>query len=173
VLTLFKVDFASASPVAAFVLNVPNDEVLPGASVARMEDATYFTNILRGRECSVCGADRGARTALAIPTCAVCHGSVDASAALLAIARGAAKIVCSVECTEVAFQEGLTGGLLCPACGGAWSAPAPPPRTCRSCAKDLSFDAGYLGLWESGRILAFCGTPCFELHRARVNPFCG
>jgi len=138
-----------------------------------MEDAVYFANILRGRECVVCGADRKASTALAWSTCAVCHGPLDPAKALLGIAKGAAKPVCSPACLEVVVQEGLVGGDACPACASAWSAAAPHARACRTCANALAFDAGYVGVFDAGRLVTFCSPACFELHEARVNPFCG
>ncbi len=138
-----------------------------------MEDSAYFANILRSRECAVCGADRRATVVLAENGCAVCGTTMDDGHAILAIARGAAKPVCSYACLEVVLQEGLAGGAACPACGSEWSAAAPPARTCRTCAKDLAFDPGYVGLWQGGRLLAFCGLACLEMHDERVNPFCG
>lgn len=138
-----------------------------------MEDATYFANVLRARECSVCGADRKAATVLASPNCAVCSTTLDDGHAFVAIAKGAAKPLCSFPCLEVALAEGLANGGTCPGCGSPWSAARPPPRTCRTCAKDLAFDAGYVGLWEGGRLLTFCGPTCLERHEARANPFCG
>jgi len=138
-----------------------------------MEDAVYFANILRGRECVVCGTDRKASAALASAACAVCHGSLDSSRALLAIAKGAAKPACSAACLEVILQEGLVGGDACPACGSFWAAAAPHPRACRTCAKGLAFDAGYVGLFDAGRLQTFCSIACLEMQKARPNPFCG
>jgi hypothetical protein len=138
-----------------------------------MEDAVYFANVLRSRECAVCGADRKASAVLAIPRCAVCDTTLDDGHAFLAIGRGAAKALCSYPCLEVVLAEGLAGGVACPACGTPWSAAAPHERACRSCAKALPFDEGYVGLWQGGRVLTFCGVPCLEMHDARVNPFCG
>ncbi|MEK6986869.1 MAG: hypothetical protein AABX97_02100 [Candidatus Thermoplasmatota archaeon] len=138
-----------------------------------MEDAVYFANILRSRECAVCGADRMVSPSLAGTDCSVCHGPVDSAHALLAIAKGAAKVACAIPCLEVVLQEGLVGGDACPACGSPWGTAAPHPRTCRTCAKALAFDAGYLGLFEVGRLRTFCSTACLEMHEARVNPFCG
>lgn len=138
-----------------------------------MEDAVYYANVLRPRECAVCGADRKAATVLAVPTCAVCSTTLDDGHAILAIGKGAAKAVCSYPCLEVVLGEGLAGGDACPGCGSPWSEAAPHPRTCRTCAKELAFDAGYVGLWQGGRLLTFCGLPCLEMHDARVNPFCG
>ncbi len=138
-----------------------------------MEDATYFANVLRSRECSVCGTDRKASAVLADPRCTVCGTTLDDGHALLAIAQGAAKAACSMACLEVVLNEGLAGGDSCPACGTPWSAAAPHPRTCRTCAKDLSFDDGYVGVWQGGRLQTFCGVPCLEMHEDRVNPFCG
>lgn len=138
-----------------------------------MEDATYFANVLRSRECSVCGADRKASVILASPNCAVCGTTLDDGHALLGIAKGAAKAVCSPTCLEVVLNEGLAGGTSCPGCGNPWSAAAPRPRTCRTCAKDVRFDEGYLGLWQGGRLATFCGVACLQMHEDRVNPFCG
>ncbi len=138
-----------------------------------MEDAVYFANILRSRECAVCGTDRKASLSLAAASCAVCHAPVDSARALLAIGKGAAKAVCSIPCLEVALQEGLAGGDACPACGSPWAAAAPHPRTCRTCAKALAFEAGYVGRFDTGRLHTFCSTACLEMHEARVNPFCG
>ncbi len=138
-----------------------------------MEDAVYYANVLRSRECAVCGTDRKAAAVLSVTECAVCRTILDDGHAILAIATGAAKAVCSYPCLEVVVGEGLAGGTACPACGSPWSAAAPHARTCRTCAKDLPFDAGYVGLWEGGRVLTFCGLPCLEMHDARVNPFCG
>ena len=138
-----------------------------------MEDATYFANVLRSRECSVCGTDRKASAVLARPICAVCGTTLDDGHALLAIAKGAAKAVCSMSCLEVVLKEGLAGGTACPGCGTEWSAAGPHARTCRTCAKPLSFEEGYVGLWEGGRLATFCGLPCLEMHEGRVNPFCG
>ena len=138
-----------------------------------MEDSVYFANILRSRECTVCGADRKAASILAIPTCAVCATGLDDGHAFVAIGKGAGKGVCSYPCLDVVLNEGLAGGALCPGCGSDWSAAAPHPRACRKCAKPLSFDNGYVGLWQGGRLLTFCGVPCLEMHDARVNPFCG
>ena len=138
-----------------------------------MEDATYFANVLRSRECAVCGADRKASTVLASPNCAVCGTTLDDGHALLAIARGAAKPICSMPCLEVVWNEGLAGGAACPGCGTEWSSAAPHPRACRTCAKSLAFDDGYVGLWEGGRVATFCGAACLEMHEDRVNPFCG
>ncbi len=121
----------------------------------------------------MCGADRKAATVLAINACAVCHTTMDDGHAILAIARGAAKPACSYACLEVVLQEGLAGGTDCPGCGSEWSAAAPSARTCRSCAKEVAFDAGYVGLWQGGRLLAFCGLGCLVMHDERVNPFCG
>jgi hypothetical protein len=138
-----------------------------------MEDAVYFANILRSRECTVCGADRKAASVLAITRCAVCATGLDDGHAFVAIGKGAGKAVCSYPCLDVVLNEGLAGGTLCPGCGSDWSAAAPHPRACRTCAKALSFDDGYVGLWQGGRVLTFCGVPCLEMHDARVNPFCG
>ena len=138
-----------------------------------MEDATYFANVLRGRECPVCGADRRASSVLANPLCAVCDTRLDDGHAFLAVARGAAKAVCSRPCLDVVLSEGLAGGESCPGCGTAWPAASPHARTCRTCAKALSLDDGYVGLWEGGRVVTFCGVPCLEMHEDRVNPFCG
>ena len=138
-----------------------------------MEDATYFANVLRSRECSVCGTDRKASAVLADPRCAVCGTTLDDGHALLPIARGAAKAACSMPCLEAVRNEGPAGGDLCPGCGDPWSAAAPHPRTCRTCAKDLAFADGYVGLWQGGRLVTFCGVPCLEMHEDRVNPFCG
>ncbi len=138
-----------------------------------MEDSIYFANVLRSRECVVCGADRKASTVLAFTACAVCDRPLDDGHALLAIARGGAKAVCSYPCVEVVLNEGLAGGTDCPGCGSPWMGAAPHPRACRTCAKPLSFDEGYVGLWQGGRVLTFCGLPCLENHDARVNPFCG
>ncbi len=138
-----------------------------------MEDSVYYANILRSRECSVCGADRRAAVVLVVQACAVCRTALDDGHALLAIAKGAAKAVCSYPCLEVVLNEGLAGGTVCPACASEWSAAAPHPRSCRTCAKELSFDVGYVGLWQGGRVLTLCGMPCLEMHDARVNPFCG
>ncbi len=138
-----------------------------------MEDATYFANVLRGRECSVCGADRKAAVVLARTGCAVCDTPLDDGRALMAIAKGAAKVACSMPCLEVVLNEGLAGGDACPGCGSPWSEAAPHPRSCRTCAKELSFADGYVGLWEGGRIVTFCGIACLEMHEDRVNPFCG
>lgn len=138
-----------------------------------MEDSVYFTNILRLRECAVCGTDRKASAALAVTSCAVCHGTLDTTRAYLAVARGGARAACSRECAEASIQEGLVGGDFCPACGSPWAAAAPHARTCRTCAKDLSWDAGYLGLWDAGRLHAFCSPACLTMHEERANPFCG
>lgn len=138
-----------------------------------MEDAVYYANILRSRECSVCGADRMAASVLVVPTCAVCTRALDDGHAILALAKGAAKAVCSYPCLEVVLSEGLAGGMTCPACGSDWSAATPHSRACRTCAKGLSFDDGFVALWRGGRVLTFCGPACLELHDARVNPFCG
>ncbi len=138
-----------------------------------MEDATYFANVLRSRECSVCGADRKASVVLALPMCAVCGTTLDDGHALLAIAKGAAKGVCSRPCLDVVLNEGLVGGAACPGCGSPWASASPHARSCRTCAKGLSFDDGYVGLWEGGRLVTFCGTACLEMHEDRVNPFCG
>ncbi len=138
-----------------------------------MEDAVYYANVLRSRECPVCGADRRAAVVLAVTDCSVCHGSLDDGHAILAIAKGAAKPVCSYACLDVVLNEGLTGGTMCPACGTDWSRASPHPRTCRSCARDLGFEGGYVGLWQGGLLLTFCGLACLEMHDARVNPFCG
>ena len=138
-----------------------------------MEDSVYFANILRSRECPVCGTDRRASGILASPTCAVCRGPLDPAKAYLAIARGAARATCSKECVEVALQEGLTNGTECPACGTPWSEAAPHPRTCRTCAEGLSWDVGYLGRWDDGRLDAFCSVTCLRMHEDRANPFCG
>ncbi len=138
-----------------------------------MEDATYYANILRSRECSVCGTDRRASVVLASNTCAVCGTTLDDGRALLGIAKGAAKAVCSMACLEVVLSEGLVGGATCPGCGTPWPAAAPHGTTCRTCAKTLSFADGYLGLWQGGRVTTFCGLPCLEMHEDRVNPFCG
>jgi len=138
-----------------------------------MEDAVYFANILRSRECAVCGADRRATAELKASACAICHGSLDAGNALLGIAKGAAKALCSPTCLEVALQEGLVGGDACPACGSPWAEAAPHARACHTCSKALRFEDGYVGLWEAGRLLTFCGLACLDLYRARVNPYCG
>ena len=138
-----------------------------------MEDSVYFTNILRSRECALCGTDRKASAVLASTTCGVCHATLDGSRALLAVGRGAARAACSKECLEVALQEGLVGGDACPACGSPWPSASVPARMCRTCAKDLSLDAGYAGLWESGRLHGFCSVACLTMHEDRVNPFCG
>ncbi len=156
-----------------YVLQSPNVEVAAPAVPAPMEDAMYFANVLRGRECAVCGADRKASVALAVGACAVCHAPLDAERALLGITKGAAKAVCSATCLEVALQEGLVGGDVCPACASPWSAAAPHARACRTCAKGLSFDAGYVGAFDAGRLQAFCSPACLGMHDARVNPFCG
>ncbi len=157
----------------AYVLQARSLEVRLPASCVAMEDATYFANVLRSRACAVCGTDRKATSVLASPICAVCHATLDDGHAILAIAKGAAKGVCSLPCLEVVLQEGLAGGTICPACGSPWSAAAPIPRTCRTCAKALAFDAGYIGLWEGGRVVTFCGAACLEMHDTRMNPFCG
>ncbi len=138
-----------------------------------MEDSVYFANILRGRECVVCGADRRATTTLAAAVCAVCHGPLNPEIALLAIARGGAKAACSPECLDVLVQEGVATADDCPACGAPWAESRPVARTCRTCAKDLRLEDGYVALWEAGRMHAFCGTACLAMHRDRVNPFCG
>ncbi len=138
-----------------------------------MEDSVYYANVLRSRECAVCGTDRKASAVLYVNACAVCRTPLDDGHALLAIARGGAKAACSYPCLDVVLNEGLAGGPSCPACGTPWGEAAPPPRTCRTCAKDLTYDAGYVGLWQGGRVLTFCGVPCLEMHDARVNPFCG
>lgn len=138
-----------------------------------MEDSVYFANVLRSRECAVCGADRKAASVLSVTECAVCRTTLDDGHAIVAIAKGAAKAVCSYACLEVVQNEGLAGGTLCPACGTEWSEAAPHARACRTCAKPLAFDTGYVGLWQGGRVLTFCGLACLEMHDARVNPFCG
>ncbi len=138
-----------------------------------MEDAVYYANVLRPRECAVCGADRKASATLASTRCAVCRTTLDDGHAILAVAVGGAKAVCSYPCLEVVLSEGLAGGTACPACDSDWAAAAPHPRTCRTCAKEVTFDAGYVGLWQGGRLLTFCGLACLEMHDARVNPFCG
>ncbi len=137
-----------------------------------MEDAVYFANVLRGRECAVCGADRKASASLAWGACTVCHGTLGPGRAYLGIAKAAAKPVCSLPCLEVVLKEGLVGGDVCPACASPWSA-APHARACRTCAKDLSFDVGYVGVFEAGRLQTFCSPACLAMHDARVNPFCG
>ncbi len=147
--------------------------IVPGRVAATMEDAVYYANVLRSRECAVCGTDRKASVVLSANRCAVCDAILDDGHAVLAIAKGAAKAVCSYPCLEVVLNEGLAGGEACPACGTLWSAAAPHARACRSCAKALSFDDGYIGLWQGGRVLPFCGLPCLEMHDARVNPVCG
>ncbi len=138
-----------------------------------MEDAVYYANVLRPRECAVCGTDRKASVVLASMRCAVCDAGLDDGHAVLAIAKGAAKAVCSYPCLEVVLNEGLVDGAGCPACGTPWSGASPHARTCRTCAKALSFDSGYVGLWQGGLLLTFCGLKCLEMHDARVNPFCG
>ncbi len=138
-----------------------------------MEDAVYFANVLRSRECAVCGADRKAASVLATTACAVCGTGLDDGHAILAIATGAAKALCSYACLEVVLAEGLVGGTACPACGTPWSEAAPHARSCRTCAHELRLDAGYVGLWQGGRLLTFCGLACLEVHDQRVNPFCG
>ncbi len=138
-----------------------------------MEDATYFANVLRSRECSVCGTDRKASVVLSQRTCEVCDTPLDDGHTLIAIAKGAAKAVCSMPCLEVVLNEGLAGGEACPGCGSPWSGAVPHACTCRTCAKDLAFPGGYVGLWEGGRLVTFCGVPCLEMHEDRVNPFCG
>ncbi len=155
------------------ILQEPNLEGLRAALRPAMEDAVYFANVLRGRECVVCGADRKASASLAAGACDVCHGTLDQGRGLLGIAKGAAKAVCSPACLEVVFQEGLVGGDACPACGSPWSDAAPHARTCRTCAQELSFDAGYVGRFDGGRLVTFCTPRCLALHEARVNPFCG
>src|SRR5512136_3201768 len=111
-----------------------------------MEDSAYYANILRTRECAVCGADRKAVSVLASNECAVCKTTLDDGHAILAIAKGGAKPLCSYACLEVVLNEGLAGGTACPACDSSWSDASPHARTCRSCAKDLAFEAGYVGL---------------------------
>lgn len=143
------------------------------ACATSMEDAVYYANVLRSRECPVCGTDRKAATVLAVTRCAVCDSALDDGHAILAIGKGASKAVCSYPCLEVTLQEGLAGGEACPACATPWSAAAPHERACRTCAKPLSLSDGYVGLWEGGRLLTFCGLSCLEMHDARVNPFCG
>lgn len=138
-----------------------------------MEDSVYYANILRTRECAVCGADRKAAGTLAAGSCAVCHGPLDPASVPLAIAQGGAKAACSDECLGVIFQEGLAGGGDCPACGSPWTEAHPPSRTCRTCAKDLCLADGYVAVWQEGRLVPFCGTACLGMHRDRVNPFCG
>ncbi len=138
-----------------------------------MEDSVYYANVLRSRECSVCGTDRKASAVLVANLCAVCSTPLDDGHALVAIAQGGSKAVCSYPCLEVVLTEGLAGGAACPACGTPWAEAVPHLRTCRTCAKDLAFAEGYVGLWQGGRLLTFCGLPCLEMHDARVNPFCG
>ncbi len=138
-----------------------------------MEDAVYYANVLRSRECAVCGTDRKASAVLVVQACAVCDTPLDDGHALLALAKGGAKAVCSYPCLDVVLHEGLADVGACPACGTPWTEAAPHARTCRSCAKDLSLDPGYVGLWQGGRVLTFCGLACLEMHDARVNPFCG
>jgi hypothetical protein len=98
---------------------------------------------------------------------------VDSDHALIAIAKGAAKALCSIPCVEVALQEGLVAGETCPVCDSFWSSANPHARSCRTCAKVLALDAGYVGLFEAGRLQTFCSTACVEMHEARANPFCG
>ena len=138
-----------------------------------MEDAVYFANLLRPRECAVCGADRKAVERLSTSTCSACDGSLDASRAYLVIARGSARAVDSKECLATAVADPAATRDACPACGSQWSEAAPPARACRTCAKDLPFDAGYVGVWEAGRLTAFCSVACLAMHEDRVNPFCG
>ena len=138
-----------------------------------MEDAVYFANVLRSRECAVCGTDRRASSVLALSACAVCGTSLDDAHALLAVAKSAAKAVCSYPCLEVVLNEGLAGGAACPGCGTPWAEAAPPPRTCRTCAQELSFADGYVGLWQGGRVLTSSAIPCLTNHDPRANPFCG
>ncbi len=154
-------------------MQAPRLQATRAVCASPMEDATYFANVLRSRECSVCGADRKAAVVLARPECAVCGTTLDDGRALIAIAKGAAKGVCSMPCLDVVLNEGLVGGDACPGCGSPWTQAAPHARTCRTCAKELSFAEGYVGLWEGGRLVTFCGVACLEMHEDRVNPFCG
>ena len=100
-----------------------------------MEDSVYYANILRSRECPVCGADRKAALVLAANRCAVCDTTLDDGHAILALGKGAAKGVCSYACLEVVLQEGLAGGVMCPASASPWSDAAPHERTCRTCGR--------------------------------------
>ena len=137
-----------------------------------MEDAVYFANLLRPRECAVCGADRKAIEALSASTCSVCRGSLDPTRAYVMITSGSARAACSKECLASAVAEPLARGEACPACGSPWSEAAPTVRACRTCAKDLSWEAGYVGSWHAGRLTAFCSPACLGMHEDRANPFC-
>ena len=137
-----------------------------------MEDAVYFANLLRPRECAICGADRKAVGTLAASTCSVCRGPVDPDRAYLVIVRGSARAVGSKECLGSAVAEPLARGEACPACGSPWSEAAPTVRACRPCAKDLSWEAGYVGSMHAGRLTAFISPACLGMHDDRAYPFC-
>gem|GEM_PF-6111000 len=138
-----------------------------------MDAEPYLENILRERACSLCSADRRYRASPVEDRCAICRTLVGQGDVLFAIGSRAARAVCSTSCLEVALVEGLVDGASCPLCGSRWSDARPIPRACAVCSAPLRPDAGFAGLWRSGRLQSFCGPACLGAYLRRENPFCG
>jgi ribosomal protein L24E len=139
-----------------------------------MEDAMYMANVLRVRGCALCGADRKASPVLVRSACWVCGAALDdGQEVLLAVHDSGATPVCSDSCLASLLQAPVVLSADCPVCGSPWRDAVLSARACRVCAADLDPTRGYVVLLDAGRGTPFCGVKCIEMHKARVNPFCG
>ena len=139
-----------------------------------MEDAVYMANLLRVRECSLCGADRKASPILVRSACWVCGASLDDGEEIFLAVHGSGSTpVCSDLCFASLTQEPAVASASCAVCGSPWRDAVLVARSCRACAAGIDPVRGYVVLFQGGRVTPFCSLPCLDLHRARANPFCG
>ena len=92
---------------------------------------------------------------------------------LLAVKESGATPLCSDLCLASLEQAPVVGSASCAVCGSPWRDAVLAARSCRACAAGIDPVRGYVVLFQGGRVTPFCSLPCLDLHRARVNPFCG
>ena len=134
----------------------------------------YMANLLRMRECPLCGADRKAATVLVRSACWVCGAALDErEEILIAVRESGATPLCSDVCLASFLQAPIVASAACAVCGSPWRDAVLIARSCRGCASDLDHARGYVVAFQGGRATPFCGIVCVDRHFATANPFCG